>query len=177
MELHYGRKKGGEAWPLGTWRFAYEHWVHSHPSLRACDVLDHEFQEGYGNLPPTNFEISFALAPRYNKGHAFFAAATAFRGRPAAFSLEDRIPEMDREWRALYNATPPSLSRLRTYYGGRACVAPAPAAGGGRRDDFLFAGTVASRDRVLRREVGRTKFAVKHRAHNVSCARRRPGIS
>ncbi|CAH0380154.1 unnamed protein product [Pelagomonas calceolata] len=175
MELHYGRKKGGEAWPLGTWRFAYEHWVHSHPSLRACDVLDHEFQEGYGNLPPTDFEISFALAPRYNRGHAFFAAATAFRGRPAAFSLDDRIPEMEREWRALYNATPPPLSRLRTYYGGRACVAPAPAAGGGRRDDFLFAGTVASRDRVLRREVGRTKFAVKHRAHNVSCAR--SGIS
>ena len=50
-------------------------------------------------------------------------------------------------------------------------------AGGGRRDDFLFAGTIASRDRVLRRELGSTKFAVKHRAHNVSCARRRPGIS
>ena len=82
---------------------------------------------------------------------------------------------MEREWRALYNATPPSLSRLRTYYGGRACVASAPA-GGGRRDDFLFAGTIASRDRVLRRELGRTKFAVKHRAHNDSCARR-PGIS
>ena len=48
------------------------------------------------------------------------------------------------------------------------------AAGGGRRD-FLFAGTIASRDRVLRREVGRTKFAVKHRAHNDSCAR--SGIS
>jgi hypothetical protein len=50
------------------------------------------------------------------------------------------------------------------------------AAGGGRRD-FLFAGTIASRDRVLRKELGSTKFAVKHRAHNVSCARRRPGIS
>ena len=59
-------------------------------------------------------------------------------------------------------------------YGGRACVVSEPAAGGGRRD-FLFAGTVASRDRVLRRELGTTKFAVKHRAHNDSCAR--SGIS
>ena len=59
-------------------------------------------------------------------------------------------------------------------YGGRACVVSEPAAGGGRRD-FLFAGTVASRDRVLRKELGSTKFAVKHRAHNVSCAR--SGIS
>lgn len=167
MELHYGRKKGGDAWPLGTWRFAYEHWVHSHPALQACDVLDHPFQEGYRNLPPLDFPISFALAPRYQRGHEWYGDATSFRGRPAAFSLAERGPEMMSEWRALYNATPPPASRLRTYYGGRACARGST----NRREDFLFAGTAASRDRVRTAQLGRTKFAVKHRAHNDSCAR------
>ena len=49
---------------VGTGRYAYEHWVHSHPSLRPCDVLDAPYQYDYRHLPPVDYNISFVLGPR-----------------------------------------------------------------------------------------------------------------
>ena len=55
---------------IGTRRMAAEHWVHSHPSVKPCDLYtDKIFQWGYQNLTETSGEkpgdFDFHLAPRY----------------------------------------------------------------------------------------------------------------
>lgn len=98
--------------PGGSWcglgRYAHEHWVHSHPSLRACDVLDRSYHHSWPrNFPTPDFPIKFSMAPRYTKGHPWHQRS---RGGPA-FMLE--------EWNYLYKERPPPSSRLWKAYQGQ----------------------------------------------------------
>jgi hypothetical protein len=51
----------------GLERFASEHWVHSHPSVSSCDLLDDDkYVWGYWNIPSQNFSFHMRMAPRFN---------------------------------------------------------------------------------------------------------------
>lgn len=63
---------GGAA--VGTGRFAFEHWVHSHPTVRPCDVLDHQYPAA-STLPPCSVVTT---APRRQRDRP--AAATRLPG-------------------------------------------------------------------------------------------------
>eukprot|EP00984_Skeletonema_dohrnii_P038784 scaffold42455_cov322-Skeletonema_dohrnii-CCMP3373.AAC.1 len=41
---------GNDPW-IGTGRYAAEHWVHSHPTIQACDVSTSDYNWGYKDLP------------------------------------------------------------------------------------------------------------------------------
>mmetsp|Transcript_12735 Transcript_12735/g.16624 ORF Transcript_12735/g.16624 Transcript_12735/m.16624 type:complete len:343 (+) Transcript_12735:72-1100(+) len=50
---------------LGLNRYSQEHWVHSHPSVRPCDLLtDERFLWGYKGIPAGEFEMHLQPAPR-----------------------------------------------------------------------------------------------------------------
>jgi hypothetical protein len=52
---------------VGCGRFAVEHWVGSHPSIRPCDVYPGNFLWGYGNLPGSTdlWDPDLQRAPRF----------------------------------------------------------------------------------------------------------------
>jgi hypothetical protein len=53
-------------WCVGTGRYASEHWIHSHPSAKACDLCtDPKFKYGYANIPHHDFEMDLKPAPRF----------------------------------------------------------------------------------------------------------------
>jgi len=66
MSLIYG---GGENSCIGTGRYAAEHWVHSHPSVKPCDLsANDKFMWGYGHVPNGESEMKLGQpqqAPRY----------------------------------------------------------------------------------------------------------------
>ena len=50
----------------GTGRYTSEHWVHSHSSVRPCDLYDNpEFTWNYDGIPEKPFEINLQQAPRF----------------------------------------------------------------------------------------------------------------
>lgn len=51
---------------IGQGRFAAEHWVHSHPTVSACDLSEDEnYVWGYDHIPPADFEMNLKMAPRF----------------------------------------------------------------------------------------------------------------
>lgn len=54
--------------PVGRQRFAYEHWVGSHPYLKPCDVYSRRYTHGYRDLPSALYvwPPHLAQAPRFN---------------------------------------------------------------------------------------------------------------
>ena len=100
---------------LGVGRFAYEHWVHSHPVVRPCDVLDHQFHYGYSDLPPENYKIRFSMAPRYQPGHPFYKFGT-MGGSPCGLKERSTLGAVLSEWADIYDATPPEDSLLLAHY-------------------------------------------------------------
>ena len=104
----------------GACRYAFEHWVHAHPAVRPCDVLDAPFHWGYGGghqqpLPPADFRIDFAPAPRYLRGHPRYRFAT-IRGAPTGMWSRKTLEPVLAEWRAIYGEAPPADSRLLLHY-------------------------------------------------------------
>ena len=55
-------------WPcFGLHRFAAEHWIHSHPSVKPCDLSsDAGFVSDYKNIPDVTFKINLMPAPRFD---------------------------------------------------------------------------------------------------------------
>ena len=52
---------------VGRGRFAAEHWIHSHPSVKPCDVSDElSFVWNYDNIPKPDFKIDLKPAPRFH---------------------------------------------------------------------------------------------------------------
>ena len=50
----------------GFGRYFFEHWVHSHPSVRPCDLYPgREYTWAYENIPNVNFEKQLREAPRF----------------------------------------------------------------------------------------------------------------
>ena len=87
-----------------TGRWSSEHWPGSHPSVRACDVLDSEYDSGYSQFPRDAYPIKWALAPWYRNGH------------PYRTRLKRNVRDVVAEWRAVYNETAPASSLLLRHY-------------------------------------------------------------
>ncbi len=49
----------------GTGRYSAEHWIHSHPRVRPCDLSTSDFTWSYDHLPEGNFEKKLEPAPRF----------------------------------------------------------------------------------------------------------------
>ena len=108
----------GTPW-VGTGRYAMEHWVHSHPSVRPCDVSEKplELLEDMMILSAGGFDSSVATAaPR-------IVAANPGAGEALDERIRGPIPKNKRnmttimgEWRALYGAVPPESSLLLRKY-------------------------------------------------------------
>lgn len=56
-----------EDWMLGLDRYAYEHWIGSHPGVKPCDIYpDDSYAYGYNDLPEYNvYRALLRPAPRY----------------------------------------------------------------------------------------------------------------
>jgi len=51
---------------MGSFRYAAERWVHSHPDVQPCDLSDDvHFTWGYDHVPPPDFKIDLQPAPRF----------------------------------------------------------------------------------------------------------------
>lgn len=84
---------------IGRGRFAFEHWVHSHPDTAPCDLdASSRFVWGYTSIPD-DFEIELRPAPRYN----LIAYQTADRNTRVFGQKQERIAE----YKYLYNKLPP----------------------------------------------------------------------
>ena len=106
MNAHYQGEKKTCDWCVGSGRFASEHWVGAHPSIRPCDVLDSKYAWAYHNLPDhKTYPIRFAMAPRYRNGHPY---RNEEMKRTVAHALA--------EWWSIYNEAPPASSLLLRYY-------------------------------------------------------------
>ena len=91
---------------VGKGRWSSEHWPGSHPSVRACDVLDSPYDSGYNQFMPLDaYRIKWALAPRYRNGHPY-------RDTRIKRNARDVVAE----WRAVYNETAPASSLLLRHY-------------------------------------------------------------
>ena len=96
-KLYQGSKS--PAWSVGSDRFAAEHWVHSHPSVKPCDLSDDSFVWSYDNIPPHDFKIGLKPAPRYD----YDTYARLGGGFPEA-TMYDRL----NEYHVLYDEIPTS---------------------------------------------------------------------
>ena len=101
-------KEGFQPYQIGTGRFAAEHWVHSHPSVAACDLSTSDYVLGYVGLPQTRHEMRLMRAPRYerdvyvvNPREAYWM--NIFRSSKRWFQVGARLDE----YKFLYNETPP----------------------------------------------------------------------
>ena len=125
MDAYWGRlgfDKGGTLmgtpW-VGTGRYAMEHWVHSHPSVRPCDVSEKPLEtlEDMIQLASGGWDSSVATAaPR-------IIAANPGAGEALGERIRGLIPKNKRnyttivgEWQALYGAVPPESSLLLRKY-------------------------------------------------------------
>lgn len=87
-----------DAWMYGIDRFAYEHWIGSHPGVKPCDIYpDDSYKFGYDNLPEYNvYQALVQPAPRY-LDHSFMKMH-------AFWQLEGRLFE----WKYLHPGEQPS---------------------------------------------------------------------
>lgn len=83
----------------GVGRFAAEHWVHSHPQVRPCDLhIDKRYVWNYSPLPDGDFIKDLQPAPRYSMAAYIFNQC----GKNGQL-LQQRLNEYD----ALYQEKPP----------------------------------------------------------------------
>ena len=116
--IDIGGKGMGTPW-VGTGRYAMEHWVHSHPSVRPCDVSEKplELLEDMMILSAGGFDSSVATAaPR-------IVAANPGAGEALGERVRGPIPKNKRnfstivgEWQTLYGEVPPESSLLLRKY-------------------------------------------------------------
>ncbi len=83
---------------LGTGRFAAEHWVHSHPSVRPCDLSTSNYTWNYDGVPEGDFEMRLEPAPRFELSRYEKDVCP----KPRLFGILS-------EYKRLYNETPSPL--------------------------------------------------------------------
>lgn len=96
-------------------RFAAEHWLNSHPSVRPCDVYPGVYLWAYDNLPENNlWEPILAKAPRFTPMQKYETPEFIAQGFQKAewFHLNGRIYE----WKSLYGQIPQNDSWIWNYY-------------------------------------------------------------
>ena len=84
---------------IGLGRFAAEHWIHSHPSARNCDLSTDAYTWDYKGVPDEDFEMNLMPAPRYERKEYFNHLCN--ESIAAGARAETRL----REYEALYNET------------------------------------------------------------------------
>ena len=114
-----GGRLMGTPW-VGTGRFAMEHWVHSHPSVRPCDVSEKplELLDDMIQLSSGGFNSSVATAaPRIVAAHPGAGEAlNEQHGLRNARANKRNFTTIMGEWRTLYGAVPPESSLLLRKY-------------------------------------------------------------
>lgn len=67
-EVQYEQIKSEDI-PCNGWgRYYFEHWIHSHPSVKPCDLyVGKEYVWNYGPLPSSGYEKHLEMAPRFEK--------------------------------------------------------------------------------------------------------------
>ena len=88
---------------IGTGRYSAEHWVHSHPSIQACDLSTSDYLWNNNNIPEVCDEFELQAAPRYDWNTFLLSHLRASSNNPW-FQFEHRWAE----YKALYNETPPA---------------------------------------------------------------------
>lgn len=115
-QFYHARKlkeEGLRPFEIGTDRYAAEHWVHSHPTISACDLSTSDFVWGYSGLPQMEHEMKLMQAPRYDRD-AFLVNTRSSYWNPIKnrkkrwFHVDHRLDE----YKFLYNETP-----LQTWFG------------------------------------------------------------
>jgi hypothetical protein len=103
-------KQYADEYPVGRQRFAYEHWLCSHPDLEPCDVYSRKYTHGYRDLPsPLQFWLPrLAPAPRFNM--SVFLKISMLRGE--WFCGQARLLEYE----YLYGLQPKPSHFLWKYY-------------------------------------------------------------
>ena len=108
----------GTPW-VGTGRYAMEHWVHSHPLVRPCDVSEKPL-ETLGDmiqLASGGWDSSVATAaPRVDATNPGAGEALDERIRGPIPKNKRNMTTIMGEWRALYGAVPPESSLLLRKY-------------------------------------------------------------
>lgn len=113
----YNPKKEGN---LGLGRYAWEHWVGSHPSIRPCDISPTaNFRHWVKPQEEPNFEWS--LAPRQDIWAPWYRIQT---GKRKAVMVDDSsrlheyflLPGLLLKWTRLYQATPPADSWIWKWF-------------------------------------------------------------
>ncbi|KAL7537731.1 hypothetical protein ACHAWF_005878 [Thalassiosira exigua] len=93
-----------DKWCVGTGRYFFEHWIHSHPSVRPCDLYPgEEFVWSYEGIPDVGFDKVLKRAPRFN-----FDAYLRPMGNACGEDARTKFGNwMMRKWlySELYNAT------------------------------------------------------------------------
>lgn len=96
-------------------RFAAEHWINSHPSIRPCDVYPDVYVWGHDNLPKnTDWKPILAKAPRFTNMKKYETARFEANKYPHLewFHLKSRIYE----WNNLYGQIPENNSWIWNFY-------------------------------------------------------------
>jgi len=110
-------------WSVGMGRYAAEHWVHSHPSVKPCDVLPMvgndspatSFKWGYDFLPHNvRWLPELESAPRFPLEE--YVSPGHVENKLQPITKWTRLQGRLFEWSYLYNATPPEDSWVWDYY-------------------------------------------------------------
>ena len=85
---------------IGTGRYSAEHWIHSHPSARPCDLSNDRFTWSYDNIPTDDLEIKLEPAPRFEFMKYVKEVCQDF----------PKLENLLHEYKFLYNETLPAVS-------------------------------------------------------------------
>lgn len=89
----------------GRGRFFGEHWVHSHPLVKPCDLYTgKEFVWDYGKVPPSPFEMKLQMAPRFNF-QQYVLRHWCLNAHPATMTMEGFLNVRWDNYELLYNIT------------------------------------------------------------------------
>eukprot|EP00521_Asterionellopsis_glacialis_P007124 CAMPEP_0195284410 /NCGR_PEP_ID=MMETSP0707-20130614/2618_1 /TAXON_ID=33640 /ORGANISM="Asterionellopsis glacialis, Strain CCMP134" /LENGTH=368 /DNA_ID=CAMNT_0040343743 /DNA_START=47 /DNA_END=1150 /DNA_ORIENTATION=+ len=87
----------------GWGRFFNEHWIHSHPTVKPCDLYPFkEYVWNYENVPGENFAKELAMVPRFNYNDYIIDGVCSEETLDPEIALKDRIEVYD----AIYQKRP-----------------------------------------------------------------------
>ena len=101
---------------VGCNRFAFEHWIHSHPDVRPCDVYDGRgSMAGYKHLEESRtWPIKLQLAPRHDL-EWYMKGIYPFKKNLIGWGLD--INSHIAEWHFIYGSIPRPDSWVWGHYG------------------------------------------------------------
>lgn len=88
----------------GSGRYLMEHWVHSHPSVRPCDLYaGSKFTWGYDFIPGRHWDLALSAAPRFEfDNYAFSSSRWACHDSPDALQISKFVEVRLKTYEVLY---------------------------------------------------------------------------